>query len=188
MEAPTLSTERLILRSFETGDISAFAEIMTDKEAMKDLYFMDDGLPDEPIGFATWFVNDAITSWHQSGFGHWAICEKPSDSRPDQKVIGFAGFFSAGFQFGNPEEVLEVGWGIHPEFGRRGLATEASVAVLDYGFDVIQINKIMAITNHGNSSSWRLMERLGMMKSDDSSPYGHDDWVLYTVANKQWGH
>ncbi len=186
MKAPTLATERLILRSFESDDVSAFAEVMFDKEAMSDLYAIT-GAPDEPVGFATWLINGAISSWNKSGFGNWAVCTNSSDLGLDQRVIGFAGFLPEELLLENPEEALEVGWGVHPEFGGRGLATEASVAVLEYGFDVIKANKILAITSHDNSPSRRLMERLGMKQSENVSPYGYDDCVLYTVTKEQWG-
>ena len=186
MKAPTLATERLILRSFESDDVSTFAEVMIDKEAMSDLYAIT-GVPDDPVGFATWLINDAISSWNKSGFGNWAICTNSFDGGSDQRVIGFAGFLSEELLLENPEEALEIGWAIHPEFGGRGLATEASVAVLEHGFDVIKADKVLAITSLENASSRRLMERLGMKQSENSSPYGYDDCVLYTVTKEQWG-
>ena len=185
MKAPTLATERLILRNFVSDDVSAFAEVMVDKEAMRDLYAITDA-PDEPVGFATWLINDAITSWNNSGFGNWAVCANSSDLGPDQRVIGFAGFLSEELLLESPEEALEVGWGIHPVFGGRGLATEASVAVLEYGFGEIRADKILAITSIDNAPSIRLMERLGMKRSAHESPYGYDDCVLYTVTREQW--
>ena len=186
MKAPTLATDRLTLRSFESDDVSAFAEVMFDKNAMSDLYFLE-GAPQEPVGFATWLINEAITCWNRSGFGKWAVWANSSDLGPDQRVIGFAGLLPEELLLENPEEALEVGWGVHPEFGGRGLATEASVAVLEYGFDVIKADKILAITSHDNSPSRRLMERLGMKQSENVSPYGYDDCVLYTVTKEQRG-
>ncbi len=186
MKAPTLATERLILRSFELDDVSAFAEVVADKEAMVDFYAMTDE-PHEPLGFATWLINDAISSWHNTGFGGWAVCTKSSDLGPDQRVIGFAGFLSEELLFVSSDEALEVAWGIHPEFGGRGLATEASVAALEYGFGVIEADKILAITSLENTPSRRLMERLGMKQSEQPSPYGYDDCVLYTTTKEQWG-
>jgi RimJ/RimL family protein N-acetyltransferase len=185
MRAPTLETERLILRSFVPDDVAALAEVMLDKEAMSDLYAIT-GVPDEPVGFATWLINDATSSWNKSGFGNWAVCANCSDLAPEQRVIGFAGFLSEKLLLENPEESLEVGWCIHPNFGGRGLATEASVAVLEYGFDVIKADKVLAITSDDNSPSRRLMERLGMKQSENASPYGYDDCVLYTVTKEQW--
>ena len=185
MRAPTLATERLIMRSFESDDVSAIAEVMSDKEAMSDLYAIT-GVPDDPVGFATWLINDAISSWNKSGFGNWAVCTNSSDLGLDQGVIGFAGFLSEELLLESSEEALEVGWGIHPGFGGRGLATEASVAVLGYGFDVIEADKILAITSRENSPSRRLMERLAMKQSENASPYGYDDCVQYTVTKEQW--
>lgn len=185
MRAPTLATERLTLRSFEADDVSALAEVMFDKEAMSDLYAMT-GAPGEPVGFAAWLINDAISSWDRSGFGNWAVCTNSSDLAPDQRVIGFAGFLPEALSLESPEAALEVGWCIHPGFGGRGLATEASVAVLEYGFDVIEAGRILAITSEENAPSRRLMQRLGMKQSETASPYGYDDCVLCTVTKQQW--
>ena len=128
MRAPTLATERLIMRSFEPEDVSAFAEVVSDTEAMSDLYAMTD-TPQEPAGFAAWLINDAIASWNKSEFGNWAVCANSSELASDQRVIGFAGFLSEELLLEDPAEALEVGWGIHPEFGGRGLATVDLVAV-----------------------------------------------------------
>lgn len=185
MKAPTLATERLILRSFELNDVPAFAEVMFDQEAMSDLYFLD-GAPQEPIGFATWFIDDTIASWNKSGFGTWAICVNSDDLGLNQRAIGFTGFLPEELLFESSEESLEIGWGIHPEFGGRGLATEASVAALEYAFLVIKAPKILAVTSDTNASSRRLMERLGMNDSQNPSPFGYDDCVLYTVTKEQW--
>ena len=105
---------------------------------------------------------------------------------PAQKVIGFAGFLSEELLLENPDEALEAGWGIHPGFGGRGLATEASLAVPDYGFGVMNARKIIVLTGRENTQSRRLMERLGMKHSEDDSPYGYDDCVLYAVTKEQW--
>ena len=185
MNVPLLITERLILRDFTTDDIEAFAEVVSDKEAMWDLYSIE-GAPDDAIGFAAWLIDDAITSWNRSGFGNWAVRANSSDLSFNQRVIGFAGFVSEALLTEDPNEALEVGWGIHPEFGGRGLATEASIAVLDYGFDVMDADKIVAITDHENKSSRRMMERLGMTFSENVSAYGDNNCVLYSITKDQW--
>ena len=158
---------------------------MVDKEAMRDLYAIE-GVPGEPVGFARWLIDDALASWRKSGFGNWAICANSADLGPNQRVIGFAGFLSEELLLEDPDEALEAGWGIHPDFWGRGLATEASVAVLEYGFGVIEASKIMAITSCDNWPSRRLMERLGMTPSESASPYGYDDCVLYAIDKNQW--
>lgn len=184
MKAPVLTTDRLILRSFEAGDVEPFAEVMSNKEAMWDLYSIE-GVPQDPIGFATWLIDDALSSWAKSGFGNWAICTNSSDLGPHQRVIGFAGFTSEEHLSLPSQEALEVGYTIRPEFGGNGLATEASVAVIEYGFDVLRTNKIVAVTSPNNMSSRRMMERLGMEYSKNISAYG-SDCVLYAVTKEHW--
>lgn len=185
MRAPALTTERLILRSFNPEDVSAFADVLSDKDAMSDLYAMTD-VPQEPAGFAAWLIDGAILSWKKSGFGNWAMCTTSPDPGADQRLIGFAGFLSEELALESPEEALEAGWGIHPDYAGRGLAKEACVAVFDYGFEVIEAGRIVALTSEDNAPSRRLMERLGMNQSEEASPYGYDDCVLYTLTKDQW--
>lgn len=185
MRAPAITTERLILRSFEPNDVSALADVLSDKDAMSDLYAMGD-VPQEPVGFAAWLIDDALSSWKKSGFGNWAMCTSSPEPGPDQKVIGFAGFLSEDLLLESPEEALEAGWGIHPDFAGRGLATEACIAAFDHAFEMMKAGRILAITSEENAPSRRLMERLGMKQSEDASPYGLDGCVLYSVTNEHW--
>lgn len=152
---------------------------------MEDLYAIE-GAPDVPDAFAAWFIDDAIRSWRQSGFGNWAVCLKASDMRSGERIIGLARFLSEEMLGEAAEEALEVGWAIHPAVGRRGLATEAARAVIDYGFNVLEVPLIEALTSRENTPSIGLMERLGMKNSGERSPYGYDDCVLYGVTQEEW--
>ena len=158
---------------------------MLDKGLMEDLYAIEEA-PDDPMGYAKWLINDALSSWSEFGFGNWAICPKSSDLGLTDRVIGFAGFAAEGLQLDDPEEALEVSWGIHPQFSGQGLATEACVAVFAFGFDVIKAGKIIALTSLENWPSRRLMERLGMIRSRIAKPYDYDECVLYTVSVAEW--
>jgi [ribosomal protein S5]-alanine N-acetyltransferase len=185
MKVPTLETERLILRTFKPEDLADFADVMSDKEAMWDLYAIE-GVPDDASGFANWFINDTIESWDTSGLGHWAICTKEPEFERTGRVIGFAGFIGGEHLSYDPNVAIEVAWTIHPDFGGRGLASEASHAAVKYGFDVLKAPKLVAITDHMNTSSRRLMERLGMSYSETISSYGVENQVVYTMTPEQW--
>ncbi|MDE2818456.1 MAG: GNAT family N-acetyltransferase [Chloroflexota bacterium] len=58
----------------------------------------------------------------------------------------------------------EVGlfWGIMPRYRRRGFASEAGTALLDYLFRELSIARVVATTENNNIASQRTMERLGM--------------------------
>ena len=58
----------------------------------------------------------------------------------------------------------EVGlfWGIMPAQRRRGYASEAGQAVLDFLFGALNLRRVVATTEHDNIASKKTMKRLGM--------------------------
>jgi RimJ/RimL family protein N-acetyltransferase len=58
--------------------------------------------------------------------------------------------------------IAEIGWVVHPDVGGRGIATEASRALLDVGFRHYGLHRIYADLDARNTASARLCERLGM--------------------------
>jgi RimJ/RimL family protein N-acetyltransferase len=60
---------------------------------------------------------------------------------------------------GNP---LEVGWRLHPDCWRRGLASEAAKAMVAFAFDRFAIDELLAVRHPDNTDSGRVMARLGM--------------------------
>jgi RimJ/RimL family protein N-acetyltransferase len=57
---------------------------------------------------------------------------------------------------------VEVGWRLHPDWWGRGLATEGGRASLEYGFDVVRLDRIISIFKPENVASGRVMAKLGM--------------------------
>jgi RimJ/RimL family protein N-acetyltransferase len=56
----------------------------------------------------------------------------------------------------------ELGYVLNPDFGGRGLATEAAKATLRLGFETLGLHRIVARVEERNESSARLARRLGM--------------------------
>jgi ribosomal-protein-alanine N-acetyltransferase len=59
----------------------------------------------------------------------------------------------------------EVGYELHPDYWRRGLATEAIQAVLKYGFEEVGLEVIEAKPLVRNASSVGLLRKLGFKES-----------------------
>lgn len=92
----------------------------------------------------------------ENGFCFWAV-EIPG-------VAPFAGFtglarprFEAHFT-----PCVEIGWRLATEFHGKGYATEGAMASLQFGFDVLKLEKIYSFTVPANRNSWRVMEKIGM--------------------------
>ncbi len=61
-------------------------------------------------------------------------------------------------------QTYEIGWVINGAYQGHGYATEAAMALLQYGFEKLQLHRIIATCQPENLASWRVMEKLGMRR------------------------
>ena len=73
-------------------------------------------------------------------------------------MIGTCGFT----RFHYEADSAEIGYVIHPSYWGRGIATEAVDAVIRFGFQRLELNRIEARFMEGNTASRRVMEKNGM--------------------------
>ena len=100
-------------------------------------------------------------------------------------LLGKSGAFDAegqplsGFRLeGQPGTLDRASWG-------RGLATEASTAVIDYAFDELGFRELLASTDPPNRASIRVMERLGM-RFLEAARTGGLPIVFYRIDRDEW--
>lgn len=91
----------------------------------------------------------------ERGWGWWAL-----EVTATGQFIGMAGLdpVDEDMRFSG----VEVGWRLAREAWGQGYATEAGRACLDFGFDVLELPEILAVTAAGNHRSRAVMHRLGM--------------------------
>ena len=73
----------------------------------------------------------------------------------------------------------EVGYLLKRTYWGRGYTTEATHAVLNYGFMMLGLHRVYAQVNPENVGSWRVMEKLGMRRE------GHL-WEVEFTATGEW--
>jgi RimJ/RimL family protein N-acetyltransferase len=61
-------------------------------------------------------------------------------------------------------QVANLGWAINPEFQCQGYATEAAKALINYGFQDLNLLVIYATCDAENVASYTVMQRLGMSR------------------------
>jgi RimJ/RimL family protein N-acetyltransferase len=130
------------------------------------------------------FVDRIVARWQAYGFGVWAV-------DVDGAFAGYVGLARSDF-----DEVftpaIEVGWRLARPFWGRGIATLGARAALAYGFDVVGLDEIDSWTALTNVRSWRVMERLGMVRDIEfehpKCPVGHPvrPHVLYRLPVERW--
>ena len=78
-----------------------------------------------------------------------------------------------------PENIRDVGWYIDPYYQKQGYATEAAIAVLDFMFNEVEIIAIKTSAAVINTSSWKIMEKLGFKYvGKKKSTYFKDNEIL----------
>jgi len=154
--APTLETDRLVLRPITTDDANALHRISNEPAVRR--YLWDD----EPVQKAT--IQDIIsgsdTMFADEGIGLFGLRRRGSEI-----LIGFCGFVRLeGME--EPElayELTQGAWG-------EGLATEGSRACLRHAFEEAGLERVIAGTDPENVASQRVTEKLGMKPIGSLNP------------------
>ena len=146
---PTIETERLLLRRMLVGDCYDMYEYAKDPEVTKYLTWS----PHPTVDYTKEYLAHLSHHYRLGDFYDWALILKE-----ENKMIGTCGFT----RFHFPHDAAEVGYVINPAYRGRGLAPEALLAVMSFGFEKIGLHRIEAKYIEGNEASRRLMERVGM--------------------------
>ena len=142
-----LETDRLLLREFVMDDVEDFFKMVSDPDVTR--YTGDGGktLEEARKGLEERLFQD----YRKYGYGRWAAVYKPTG-----KVIGFAGL-----KYLDDVNEVDLGYRFFKEYWGKGLATEASRAVLAYGVDNLQLRRIIGIADIENKASIRVLEKVG---------------------------
>ena len=174
-EAPTLETERLILRQWRKDDFRPYHAILSHPEVHKHFG------PNPMNAEEAWRrLTSFVGGWQFLGFGMWAVEEKASG-----KLLGIVGLFNAWRDL-EPEfgEEPEMGWIMAADTHGKGIASEACRAALDWTQANLQPTPIWAIIAPANEPSIRLAEKLGFERVGETSY--HDDPTL-VFRRPAWG-
>lgn len=101
---------------------------------------------------------------------------------PENRVIGFAGLKYL------PEfRETDLGFRFLPEYWGMGLATEASTALLEYGFNELKLSGIIGVAMPENIGSWKVLEKVGMTyyKTDEYDGDG-GSYRWYKIERAAW--
>lgn len=155
-----IETDRLILAEWRDDHRDAIAAINADPVVMR--YFVAPMTRAETDAQ----IDRQIAAQAEHGFCFWAV-----ERKADGVLLGLAGL-----KVGAPgtpiQDDLEIGWRLGRAGWGQGYATEAARAALAHGFRDPAVPRIAAITTANNEKSWRVMERLGMIR-DPAADFDH---------------
>lgn len=148
MSSPTLTTGRLVLRSLLETDAPVVQRLLsTPHFAPHTLSFP---YPYPPGAAIEWIRRKR--SREEEGVEHqWAI------TLSDGELVGSIGIATPpGTHLGH------IGYWIGHDYWNRGYATEATRAVIAYGFGHLGLTRIEAMCFPGNPASARVLEKAGL--------------------------
>ena len=155
-----LATDRLLLRQWRPEDLDPFAALGADPEVMRYFPSTHDRERSEEV------AREFASAIDELGWGFWAV-----EVRHGAPFIGFVGLGEPGFE-AHFMPAVEVGWRLAREHWGQGYATEAARAAVEFGFDQLGLDEIVAMSAPANARSRRVMERLGMTH-DPADDFDH---------------
>ena len=141
-----IETNRLKIRTFEESDYYDLYEYLSDPE----IYKFE---PGRPLSLPECIK---VTKERSTGNIFLAI-----ELKEEKKVIGHLYFYC-------PEEneflICELGFITNRKYQRMNYTSEAASALIKYTFENSYIHRITAQCNPLNIASWKLLEKIGMIR------------------------
>jgi RimJ/RimL family protein N-acetyltransferase len=161
--AGRITTERLVLRRPEPGDLPAVFEMHAEVLAALE----PPGSTRAPLEAARALLDGWSAHWAAHGFGTWVVEERGADA--GAPPIGFAGL-----RWRAPDELpgLNLYYRLRPDSRGRGYATEAARAVIRFGLEELRAPEVTAIVHADNPPSARVAERAGMSRAAEIEHLG----------------
>ena len=175
-----IETERLLLRNWRSEDFDTFVALTNTPGVMRWLAGVQ-----EPALLKERLAS-RFTEWQEErGFTFWLV-----ERKADGEMLGFCGLKIADDAGSPVAGEVEAGWRLREDAWGQGYAQEAATASLDFAFGSLGAERVVALTVSGNISSWRLMERLGMVRRPELDFVG-PGWaegivIVYVIGREEW--
>jgi len=167
-----LETERLILRTFEPGDVPAFAAYRSDPEVARYQGWSAPYSEEQAAAFVR-----AVRRVKPGAPGKWlqlAIQVKAGG--------GLAGDCAFCVQSGDPQQAT-IGLTLAQSFQGRGYGHEAMTRLLDYLFFELKLHRVRADCDVLNEPAYRSLEKLGLRRE---AHFVDNLWFKGGWASEYW--
>ena len=175
---PALETKRLILRPFNLQDAPVVHALVSAREIADTTLAIPH--PYEP-GMAEAWIGSHQKGYDEGNSVHFAITVRESS-----QLVG-----SIGLQIQPVHSYAEMGYWVGVPYWGNGYCTEAVGAVLKYGFEERQLNRIYAVHFKRNPASGRVMQKNGMVYEGCLHQHvrkwdGYEDLMQYGILQTEW--
>ena len=159
--ARELTTTDLYLRAPALSDDDSMYALLSDLETVK--YWVSTPINDKQVSddkLAEYLASD------ETGESiNWAVCLRNQTEMIGRCVL---------FHFDEPNQRAEIGFILNREYWRRGLMRQAVEAVIQFGFNRLNLHRIEADVDPDNVASLALLESLGFKREG----YFAERWLV----------
>jgi len=172
----TIITKRLRLRRFAKSDISFVFSASRHEGFCDGMRWSPPQTEDELLAP----LASNAQAW-ESGVGYTFTIENRTTAQP-------LGRIAIRFQAGS---LWDLGFWMHPLHQRQGFMTEATLALIEYGFLQLGASEIQAAHATWNVASKRVLERAGLhfVKRIPEGFQKNGQWIeedLHSITRQQW--
>lgn len=175
---PTIETDRLILRPFSLADAVDVYRLAGERDIAATTQNIPHPYPED---LASHWIETHAGDFARGIAAHFAIALRPSD-----RLCG-----AIGLVLDTDNNCGELGYWIGKPYWRRGYCTEAALAVVKFGFEVLQLHRIHSSHFAANVASGRVMQKIGMscegcLRQHVRKWGTFEDIVLYGIVREDW--
>lgn len=160
-----LETNRLLLRELNPNDAENFYRLNLNPNVIK--YTGNSSFKN------TQEARDFLENYQDyklNGYGRWAVINKETN-----QFIGWCGL-----KFEEMENETDIGFRFLEEEWNKGYATESAIACLNYGFEKLNLKRIIGRAMKENIASIKVLEKIGLEYEKDIDFDGKEA-VIYKI-------
>jgi ribosomal-protein-alanine N-acetyltransferase len=145
-----LKTNRLQMRQFKILDINEYFEVLQDENLYK---YLPEKVPSllETEKYIKWFIDRDNKNSNDNFIGtNLAVTL-------NNKIIGWCGLQP----FDPIPNEIELFYGLSSKYWNNGYMSEAASSVINFGFKLLKLKKIVAGVKENNIPSMKILEKIG---------------------------
>lgn len=159
LKSLVFETQRLLLKPILESELNILHSIFIDPYVRK--YLCDDKV------FSLQQVEEMLTEsqklFAEKRFGLWFI-----ETKDEKEIIGFVGLW-----YFFDEKQPQLVYALLPETTEKGYATEAATKILEYSFNELGYQYLLASCDKPNLESRKVAERIGMREVEEKTVNGN---------------
>ncbi|MEO0842241.1 MAG: GNAT family N-acetyltransferase [Cyanobacteria bacterium J06643_5] len=143
-----LQLDKFTMEPLQLSDLDSLTTIWSDPEVTKFLPSRGLPIPREKVEKA---LTSFVEHWQKRDYGIWKIVEDAAD-----KMIGYCGL-----RYLEELNEVELLYGLDKTHWGEGIATKAAKSSVKYGFEVANLDRIIALALPENEASKKVIEKTG---------------------------